>query len=443
MVRGPRARIHEKYFERYNANRMSSPVLSLVLSHKAHRCSFHPDRQDLYVRLGTVAVFVRDQERSLRFYRDQLGFELALDTRAPTGERLLAVSPPDGTAILALVAPAPDSDDYNLIGRPTQVAFLTEHVLGKYEEWRRRGVCFIQPPEMQPWGSTSAIFRDVDGNSFALVEDEAVVHEIAEQRRVHAQRMESERRAAQELENAREVQARLFPQTRPALNTLQYEGLCMQAHLVGGDYYDFIELGRERFGFVVSDISGKGTAAALLMANLQAHLRNLCTTYSSRPFTPFALEQPQRLLHTVNRLFCENTSDRAFATLLFAEYDDAARRLRYANCGHLPGLLLRHDDALERLDSTSTVVGLFMDWECSVGERQLFAGDTMVLYTDGVTESFNDEGEEFGEGRLIAALRRHRELSSPALLRSLVDEVRHFSAGRQHDDITIIVAKCS
>src|SRR5262249_25063568 len=197
-----------------------------------------------------------------------------------------------------------------------------------------------------------------------------------------------------------------------------------------------------RFGLVISDISGKGTAAALLMANLQAHLRNLSTTYSSRPFTPFVLEQPQRLLQAVNRLFCENTADKAFATLFFSEYDDTARRLRYANCGHLPALLLRADDALERLDSTGTVVGLFKDWECAVGESQLYSGDTVIFYTDGVTESFNAAGEQFGEERLVATLRRNRELDSPALLRAVVHEVRQFSGEAQQDDITLIVAKC-
>jgi serine phosphatase RsbU (regulator of sigma subunit) len=116
--------------------------------------------------------------------------------------------------------------------------------------------------------------------------------------------------------------------------------------------------------------------------------------------------------------------------------------LRYANCGHLPALLLRTNDELERLDSTSTVVGLFKDWQCSVGERQLYAGDTVVFYTDGVTESFNSAGEQFGEDRLVNALRRNRELDSPELLRSLVHEVHQFSGKRQHDDITLIVAKC-
>ena len=429
--------------KRYN-RAMSSPAPSRVASHHhhAHRCSFHPDRRDLYLRLGTVSVFVRDQERSLKFYVDQLGFELALDTESSSGGRLLAVAPPDGTAMVALVSPRPGSEEWKLIGRPTQIAFLTEDVFGKYKEWRNRGVSFLQPPQTQPSGSISATFEDVDGNSFTLTTDESVVRELEEHRREHLERFEAERRAADELEHAREEQARLFPQTQPPLATLQYDGLCMQAREVGGDYYDFLDLGRERFGFVVSDVSGKGTPAALLMANLQAHLRNLSTTYSSRPFTPFAMEQPQRLLYAVNRLFCENTADKAYATLFFSEYDDTARRLRYANCGHLPALLLRTNDDLERLDSTSTVVGLFKDWQCSVGERQLYAGDTVVFYTDGVTESFNSAGEQFGEDRLVNALRRNRELDSLELLRSLVHEVRQFSGKRQHDDITLIVAKC-
>jgi serine phosphatase RsbU (regulator of sigma subunit)/catechol 2,3-dioxygenase-like lactoylglutathione lyase family enzyme len=386
-------------------------------------------------------VFVRDQESSLRFYRDQLGFELAADIESSSGERRIVLSPPDGTAMLTLVSPKVGSAEYNLIGRSTQVAFLTESVARKYEEWQKRGVLFCGPPQMQEWGM-SVMFADPDGNSFFLAEDESAVEEIEEHRREHIARHETEQMEALELENAREAQARLFPQTPPELATLEYSGICIQARTVGGDYYDFIELGKGRFGLVIGDISGKGTAAALLMANLQAHLRNLCSTYSSRPYTPFATEQPQRLLQAVNRLFCDNTASRAFATLFFAEYDDTTRRLRYANCGHLPALVLRRDDELETLNSTSTVVGLFKDWQCSIGEFQLGSGDTFVFYTDGITESFNEADEQFGEDRLIEALRRHRELPSAMLLRRLVDEVRRFSPQKQHDDITLIAAKC-
>jgi serine phosphatase RsbU (regulator of sigma subunit) len=283
------------------------------------------------------------------------------------------------------------------------------------------------------WGGVFTRFKDIDGNSFALVSFDALSRQLEEQRRAAAAKLEAERRVAQELEIARQVQARLFPQALPPLRTLEYAGVCIQARQVGGDYYDFLQLGGERVGFVVGDICGKGIAAALLMANLQANLRSQCAV---------AMDQPQRLLESVNQLFCENTVDSAYATLFFAEYDDHLRRVRYASCGHLSALLLRSDDTLARLESTCTVLGLFKEWDCSIAEERLFSGDTLALYTDGVTESFNDAGEEFGEQRLVEALRRHRKLPPRDLLASIVGDVQQFSPHEQHDDITLIIAKC-
>jgi serine phosphatase RsbU (regulator of sigma subunit) len=417
------------------------------------------DRQDPYLRIHAVSVFVRDLDRSLRFYVDQLGFDLAVDARLQSGQRRVAVAPPDGTAVLTLIEPDRDSPEHKLIGRSTQVAFVTEDVPAKFREWRQRGVRFRYAPRLKRiqyapqvatqtsnnpvmqlgaqtpiWGGVVTRFEDVDRNSFALVSFDEVSRAVQAQRRVLAEKLEAERRAAQEMEIARQVQARLFPQTLPPSRTLEYAGVCIQARTVGGDYYDFLNLGQERLGLVIADIAGKGIAAALLMANLQANLRSQCA---------IALDQPQRFLGSVNQLFYENTPDNAYATLIFAEYDDTTRRLRYANCGHLSALLLRSDKTLERLDSTCTVLGLFKEWSCSIGEQQLSLGDTLALYTDGITESFNDRDEEFGEGRLIAALRTHSELPSKALLTSIVDEVRQFSPHEQHDDITLIVAKCT
>jgi serine phosphatase RsbU (regulator of sigma subunit) len=364
---------------------------------------------------------------------DQLGFKLIADTRFESGDRWVAVAPPDGSTILVLVAPKPDSEEFKLIGRVSEVAFLTEDVHATFEEWRKFGVRFHHPPQTPAWGGMFTMFEDVDGNSFGLLGFDEVSRELEAQRRAVAERLESERRAAQELEIAKQVQARLFPQSLPPRKSLEYAGICIQARQVGGDYYDFLDLGRERLGLVIGDVAGKGIAAALLMANLQATLRSQCA---------IALDQPQRFLRSVNQLFYENTADGAYATLFFAEYDEGMRRLRYANCGHLSALLLRRDNNLERLDSTCTVLGLFEEWECSIEDRELFSGDTLALYTDGITESCNAAGEEFGEQRLIEALRQHRDLSSQALLASIVDEVRRFSPGEQHDDITLIVAKC-
>jgi len=399
-----------------------------------------------------VNVYVRNQERSLRFYLDQLGFDLAFDGRLQSGERWVAVSPPDGGTVLALIAPGPNSKEFKLIGRATQVVFVTDNVAAKFRDWSQRGVRFRHTPRLRRvlydsravpampqeepapvWGGVFTRFEDLDGNSFSLVSFDAVSHAVEAQRRAVAEKLELERRAAQELEIAKQVQARLFPQTLPASATLEYAGLCIQARQVGGDYYDFLNLGQERVGLVVGDIAGKGIAAALLMANLQANLRSQCA---------IALDQPQQFLQSVNRLFYENTADGAYATLFFAEYDDRVRRLRYANCGHLCALLFRKDSTLERLESTCPVLGLFREWDCAISECELFPGDTLALYTDGVTECFNDADEEFGEQRLVDAVRRRPGLTPRALLDSVLDEVQRFGSREQHDDITLIVAQC-
>ncbi len=404
-----------------------------ALSHGTNQSTNSLDRGQLHLSLHHVTILVRDQDRSLRFYLDQLGFNLVVDARMESGDRWVAVAPPDGTAILALVAPKPGSEEYKFIGRSTDIIFVTEDVTAKYQEWSERGVSFHHPPQTPRWGGIYTRFEDLDGNSFGLAGRDEASQQIEAQRRAVAEKLEAERRADQELEIAKQVQARLFPQTLPPLRTLDYAGVCLQAREVGGDYYDFLDLGRQRFGLVIGDISGKGIAAALLMAHLQANLRSQ---------SAIAWDQPQRLLRSVNQLFYENSTDNAYATLFFGEYDDKARRLRYANCGHLSALLLRRDNTLERLDSTSTVLGLFSEWDCSIAEREIFSGDTLALYTDGVTESFNNNGDEFGEQRLIEALRRNRDLSSEALLASIVEDIRHFNPHEQHDDITLIVARC-
>ena len=404
-----------------------------------------------YLCVHAINVYVRDQDLSVQFYVDKLGFSLAFDAQLQTGERWIAVAPPDGSALLALIAPTPESREAAYIGRSTGVVLVTEDVIAKYAEWRKRGVRFMFVPRLRRvkferrtvapsagqgdriWGGVFTKFLDLDGNSFVLVGFDEVNREIEAQRRAAAERLEAEQRAAQVLEIAKRVQARLFPQTLPAIRSLEYAGTCIQARQVGGDYYDFLDLGKERFGLVIGDIAGKGMAAALLMANLQANLRIHC---ANRP------DEQQRLLKSVNRVFHENSTEAAYATLFFAEYDDGGQRLRYANCGHLPALLLRGDDTVEKLESTGTVLGLFGDWECVTEERTLRCGDTLALYTDGITESFNDDGEEYGEQRLIEALRRHRHLPSQGVVEAVVDEVQRFSADEQYDDVTLTVAKC-
>src|SRR5258708_16395153 len=212
------------------------------------------DRQDPYLRLQSVIIYVRDLDLSLSFYLEKLGFQLIFDARIQPGRRFVTVAPPDGTANLTLVAPDPGSEQLKLIGRPMPVTFVTEDVIAKYREWTKRGVRFQFAPRLNRlkyevhvrappsadssppgadrapiWGGVFTRFRDLDGNSFSLVSFDEVTHAVEAQRRALAEKMESERRAAQEIEIAKQVQARLFPQTLPPLKTLEYAGLCIQA----------------------------------------------------------------------------------------------------------------------------------------------------------------------------------------------------------------------
>jgi serine phosphatase RsbU (regulator of sigma subunit)/catechol 2,3-dioxygenase-like lactoylglutathione lyase family enzyme len=400
-----------------------------------------------FLRLNFVTLWVRDQERSRRFFMERLMFEAVVDVPTPEGGRWIVVAPtaagwlPGTTGAglpgIALVVPPEGSPERQRIGQNTGVSFLTEDVRGVFEEWSRRGVRFSLPPMEPSWGSgraTYAVFEDVDGNSFSLLEFDEATRTLEAERRAQAARLEAERQTAHDLAIAKQVQTRLFPQRQPLTRTLAYAGMCQPARTVGGDYYDFLDLGSRRLGLVLADIAGKGMGAALLMANLQAALRSQCAT---------AWEEPERFLRSVNQLLYENTAEGDYATLFFAEYNDDTRKLRYANCGHPPALLLRRNASLERLGATCTVVGLFESWDCALEERQVAPGDAVLLYTDGVTEALNSEGEEFGEERLLEAARQHRGLSPSELLAAVADQARRFSPDEQADDITLIFAKCT
>ena len=400
-----------------------------------------------FLRLNFVTLWVRDQERSRQFFVEKLAFETIVDVPTPEGARWIIVAPPAaawltgtvgaGLPGIALWVPPEGSPEHQRIGQNTGFSFLTEDVRSVFEEWTRRGVRFPTPPMEPSWGSGQAryaLFEDVDGNSFALIEFDDATRALEAERRAQAAKLEAERQAAHDLAIAKQVQTRLFPQRQPLIRTLAYAGICHPARTVGGDYYDFLDLGNGRLGLVIADIAGKGMGAALLMANLQAALRSQCAT---------AWERPESFLRSVNQLLYENTAEGDYATVFFAEYDDDTRKLRYSNCGHPPALLLRSDGSWDRLGATCTVVGLFEKWDCTMEECELAPADAVLLYTDGVTEARNGEGEEFGEERLLEATRQHRELSLPELLEAVADQARTFSPDEQTDDITLIIAKCT
>jgi sigma-B regulation protein RsbU (phosphoserine phosphatase) len=240
------------------------------------------------------------------------------------------------------------------------------------------------------------------------------------------------RQRKSELEIAANVQQKLFPRKLHRLASLDYAGHCVPAREVGGDYYDFLEIGERKIGFVLGDVSGKGVPAALLMANLQACFRSQ---------QPASLENPAQVLRAVNRHFFESTTADRYATLVFAAYDDVMRTVRYVNCAHCPPLLLRATGELERLGSTATMLGAFARWDCAEAETQLCTGDTLLLYSDGVTEAGGDSGDEFGEERLIHALRVNQRLPAQPLVEAIVHDVQEFSGSARSDDVTVVALR--
>jgi sigma-B regulation protein RsbU (phosphoserine phosphatase) len=247
-----------------------------------------------------------------------------------------------------------------------------------------------------------------------------------------AERLEGQRRTDHELRLAGQVQRRLLPQSPPELETLECVGGCLQARAVGGDYYDFLDLGPGRVGLVLADISGKGFSAALLMASLQASLR-------SRSAQAGEALAPQ--LAEVNQLLHDSSQTHHYATLFLGVYDDRSRRLQYANCGHNPPVLLRAGGEVERLAPTGMVIGLLKPWACETAEVELGPGDTLVVFSDGATDALSDDGEDFGEERLLETITAHVEKPVAELLGAVVDTVRRFSGREQEDDLTLLVAR--
>lgn len=385
------------------------------------------------LRIHHIPIFVSDQDRSVAFYRDRLGFSVLTDYRFENGDRFILVKPPDGDTALALLTPRPGSSTRPLIGTSRGTVLVTNDIGATFSAWRDRGVAFLNPePSSEVWGGVTAPFEDVDGNQFVLAAWDAVTREVEARLAAVAAARQVEQRAAMELALARDVQARLFPRGVPVSESFDGAGRCLQTRDVGGDYYDFLDLGDGRVGVVVGDVSGKGIAAALMMANLQANVRSQAAT---------AGDDLDRAVRTINTLFFDNSPEASFATLFFAVFHSRTGRLTYVNCGHEAALVLRHDGAtVERLASSSRVIGLFRDAVCSVEESHLDPGDILAIATDGIVEAANAAGEEFGVQRFCEVVARNAGIGPGAMIDAVLEEIRGFSGGEQRDDITMVVA---
>lgn len=239
-------------------------------------------------------------------------------------------------------------------------------------------------------------------------------------------------RVNREIEIAREVQERLFPQEMPSLPGASVAGHCRPALGVGGDYYDVILLEDGRLGLAVGDVSGKGISAALLMASLRASLRGV------------ALDNPRdfaNLMHKVNRLVYEASASNRYATFFFAAYDPKTRRLDCVNAGHNPPVLLRGDKVI-RLEADGPVVGLLPFAPYTEQSLTLEPGDLLILYTDGISEAMTHDDEEWGEERMIACATKAKDKPADEVLKCLFRDADAFTAGApQHDDMTLLVLR--
>ena len=252
---------------------------------------------------------------------------------------------------------------------------------------------------------------------------ETVAAEVAKRERMH-----------REIEIARDVQQKLFPQRLPAIAGLDCDGYCRPAQGVGGDYYDFLVLPGGRLGIALGDVAGKGIPAALLMASLQASLRG------QRLSGP---EDLSELMANLNRLIYEASPENRYATFFYGELDPATMRLDYVNAGHNAPMLFRAaDGAVLRLAATGPVVGLLDGGRYARRSVTLDGGDILVVYSDGMSEAMNPEEEEWGEGRLQAAVRAAGPCTARELIERLLADADAFARGAvQHDDMTVVVVK--
>jgi len=236
-----------------------------------------------------------------------------------------------------------------------------------------------------------------------------------------------------EIDIARGVQERLFPQKLPEISGVDCAGFCRPAQGVGGDYYDFLAMSGGRLGVALGDVAGKGIPAALLMASLQASLRG------QRLAGPGDLAQ---LMTNLNFLIHEASPDNRYATFFYGEMDPATRRLDYVNAGHNAPMLFRVDGTIERLKATGPVVGLVEAGRFEAKSVVLDPGDLLLVYSDGISEAMNHDDEEWGEARLAAAAGAAFPCGAQTLIDRLFVAADAFAAGAvQHDDMTVVVVR--
>jgi len=238
-----------------------------------------------------------------------------------------------------------------------------------------------------------------------------------------------EKAQRREWEEAQATQQALLPRALPTLRDMELAAVCRPAGELAGDYYDIRPMAGDRVLLCIGDVAGKGAAAALVMANLQAAVKALAEQDLS----------PLDLCRRVNRILCENCETGRFVTFFCAALDTADRSLRYVNAGHNPPIVVKPNGSMLKLGDGGPVLGEFPDWSAAQGEIQLGAGDRIILYTDGITEAANSAGDEYGGDRLGALASAYRHESAADLHARVMADAIRFAGGAFHDDATLLV----
>jgi phosphoserine phosphatase RsbU/P len=254
---------------------------------------------------------------------------------------------------------------------------------------------------------------------------------------IETQRLRQEAEAARlvyrELEIARSVQQKLLPEQAPAAEGLECAAFCRPAKFVGGDYYDFIALPGDSLAFTVGDVSGKGIAAAMLMASLQSLLR------SEMARAPASLAN---LMNKFNDAVRRSSAPERYSTLFCGQIDRQRKNLTYVNAGHPGPMLLRSSGTLERLDAGGMPVGLFDLARYEEGRVDLASGDVLVCYSDGISEATNTAGELWEEEEIEDVLRQAARCPASELVEKIVRAADDYAAGaEQADDMTVVALR--
>jgi sigma-B regulation protein RsbU (phosphoserine phosphatase) len=254
---------------------------------------------------------------------------------------------------------------------------------------------------------------------------------LIEKAMLHRQLLEQEL-ISRQLETAREIQSRLLPQGAPRLSGYDIAGTCIPTFEIGGDYFDFIPLSRNRLGLAIADVAGHGIPSALVMTAFRALLRTKARSKLG----------PASITNAVNRILPEFTGENQFVTAMYAILEAHSGKITYINCGHPPPLLLRGSGEIGKLDPQNIALGVFPDIQLKDEQNLMNAGDVLVLYTDGVTELMNREGESFGIQRLQQTIQENWQLSASALVEKIIEATRVFSKnGGFLDDITLVIVR--